>query len=87
MTTATPKALQVMAPNRKIFALKRIKLEGADREAAAGFIDEISLLQRLRGRRNIIQLIDAEVKITASVSTVRIAQLISVQASLEPAPD
>ena len=40
---------QVMAPNRKIFALKRIKLQGRDAEAASGFIDEISLLERLRG--------------------------------------
>ena len=50
-----------MAPNRKIYALKRIRLTGRDREAAAGFIDEITLLQRLRGHSNIIQLIDAEV--------------------------
>ena len=50
-----------MAPNRKIYALKRIKLQGRDREAATGFIDEISLLQQLRGHSNIIQLIDAEV--------------------------
>ena len=54
-------ALQVMAPNRKIYALKRIRLTGRDHEAAAGFIDEITLLQRLRGKSNIIQLIDAEV--------------------------
>lgn len=52
---------QVMAPNRKIYALKRIKLQGRDKEAAAGFIDEINLLQRLRGKMNIIQLLDAEV--------------------------
>ena len=50
-----------MAPNRKIFALKRIRLQGRDREAASGFIDEITLLQRLRGQRNIIQLLDSEV--------------------------
>lgn len=50
-----------MAPNRKIYALKRIKLQGRDKEAAAGFIDEINLLQRLRGKLNIIQLLDAEV--------------------------
>lgn len=54
---------QVMAPNRKIYALKRIKLQGRDKEAAAGFIDEITLLQRLRGKMNIIQLLDAEVRI------------------------
>lgn len=50
-----------MAPNRKIFALKRIKLQGKDSEASRGFVDEITLLQRLRGKPNIIQLIDAEV--------------------------
>jgi serine/threonine protein kinase len=52
---------QVMAPNRKIFALKRIKLQGKDSEASKGFVDEITLLQRLRGKQNIIQLVDAEV--------------------------
>ena len=50
-----------MAPTRKIYALKRIRLTGRDSEAAAGFIDEITLLQRLRNKPNIIQLIDAEV--------------------------
>ena len=54
---------QVMAPNRKIFALKRIKLQGKDSEASKGFVDEITLLQRLRGKQNIIQLIDAEVRL------------------------
>ncbi len=53
--------LQVMAPNRKIYALKRIRLTGRDHEAATGFINEIKLLQSLRGYSNIIQLIDAEV--------------------------
>ena len=52
-----------MAPNRKIVALKRIKLQGRDHEAAVGFIDEIALLQRLKGHSNIIQLIDAEASI------------------------
>jgi hypothetical protein len=52
---------KVMAPNRKIFALKRIRFSGRDAEAAAGFIDEIALLETLRGRANIIQLVDAEV--------------------------
>ena len=43
-----------MAPTRKIYALKRIRLTGRDSEAAAGFIDEITLLQRLRNKPNII---------------------------------
>ena len=60
----------MMAPNRKIYALKRIRLTGRDREAAAGFIDEITLLQRLRGHSNIIQLIDAEVRLELLCSIV-----------------
>lgn len=55
------KVYKVMAGNRKIYALKRIKLSNRDKEAAAGFLDEITLLRRLRGHHNIIQLIDAEV--------------------------
>jgi serine/threonine-protein kinase TTK/MPS1 len=42
-------------------ALKRIRLDGRENETIAGFIDEIKLLKTLRGRDNIIQLIDAEV--------------------------
>eukprot|EP00963_Diacronema_lutheri_P001203 scaffold76_cov363-Pavlova_lutheri.AAC.15 len=55
------KVYKVMAGNRKIYALKRIKLSNRDKEAASGFLDEITLLRRLRGHHNIIQLIDAEV--------------------------
>lgn len=55
------KVYKVMAPNRKIFALKRIRLQGRDAEAASGFLDEIRLLNSLAGRSNIIQLIDSEV--------------------------
>lgn len=55
------KVFKVMAPNRKIFALKRIKLQGRDAEAASGFLDEITLLKSLKGKSNIIQLYDSEV--------------------------
>ncbi|KAI8113435.1 hypothetical protein M9435_003437 [Picochlorum sp. BPE23] len=55
------KVYKVMAPNKKIFALKRIRLNGRDKEAAAGFLDEITLLTRLKGKSNIIQLIDSEI--------------------------
>ena len=51
-----------MAPSRKIYAIKRIRLEGRDTETAMGFIDEIRLLTRLRNQPNIIQLVDAEVR-------------------------
>jgi len=55
------KVFKVMAPSRKIYALKRIRLAGRDAEAAAGFMDEIGLLTRLRGQPGIVQLVDAEV--------------------------
>ncbi len=56
---------QVMAPNCKIYALKRIRLQGRDTEAASGFLDEITLLKRLRNKPNIIQLIDSQVGVLA----------------------
>lgn len=37
------------------------KKQGRDAEAAAGFVDEINLLNLLKGRPNIIQLVDAQV--------------------------
>lgn len=52
---------QVMGPGCKIYALKRIRLQGRDAEAARGFVDEIALLKRLRNRPNIIQLVDWQV--------------------------
>ena len=57
----TCKVFKVVSPKRKILALKRIRLDGKENETVAGFIDEIKLLKTLRGRDNIIQLIDAEV--------------------------
>ena len=55
------KVYKVMAPSRKIYALKRIRLTGRDAEAAQGFVDEIGLLTALKGRPGIVELIDAEV--------------------------
>ena len=57
----TCKVFKVVSPKRKILALKRIRLDGKETETVAGFIDEIKLLKTLRGRDNIIQLVDAEV--------------------------
>lgn len=54
------KVYKVVSPHRKIFALKRIRLNGHDKESAQGFVDEIHLLRQLQGKENIIQLIDAE---------------------------
>ena len=53
--------VQVMGPGNKIYALKRIRLTGCERDTVSGFEDEIRLLTRLKGRGNIVQLIDFEV--------------------------
>ncbi|XP_062214846.1 serine/threonine-protein kinase MPS1-like isoform X2 [Phragmites australis] len=44
-----------------IFALKKIKLRGRDYPTAYGFCQEIEYLNKLKGKSNIIQLIDYEV--------------------------
>lgn len=59
--------MQVMSSDRKIYALKRIKLEGKDPEATKGFMDEIKLLQRLKGKPSIIQIVDWEAQHSGSL--------------------
>ncbi|KXZ54690.1 hypothetical protein GPECTOR_4g758 [Gonium pectorale] len=55
------KVYKVLGLNRVIYALKRVRFQNKDQEAVKGFIDEITLLRQLRGKPNIIQLIDAQV--------------------------
>lgn len=52
---------KVISSDCKIYALKKIKLKGRDYATAYGFCQEILYLNRLRGKSNIIQLIDYEV--------------------------
>lgn len=52
---------KVISEECKIYALKKIKLRGRDYATAYGFCQEIEYLNRLKGRHNIIQLIDYEV--------------------------
>ncbi|KAK7282753.1 hypothetical protein RIF29_11779 [Crotalaria pallida] len=52
---------KVISSDCKIFALKKIKLKGRDYATAFGFCQEIEYLNRLKGKDNIIQLIDYEV--------------------------
>lgn len=44
-----------------IYALKKVKLKGRDYPTAYGFCQEIEYLNKLKGKGNIIQLIDYEV--------------------------
>ncbi|KAK7351140.1 hypothetical protein VNO77_10364 [Canavalia gladiata] len=52
---------KVISSDCRIYALKKIKLKGRDYATAFGFCQEIEYLNRLKGKDNIIQLIDFEV--------------------------
>ncbi|KAF2404019.1 kinase-like protein, partial [Trichodelitschia bisporula] len=49
---------QVMAENGKMFALKRVKLEGAEQAAVAGYKGEIDLLRKLQDVHRVVQYFD-----------------------------
>lgn len=52
---------KVISSDCTIYALKKIKLKGRDYATAYGFCQEIEYLNKLKGKNNIIQLIDYEV--------------------------
>ncbi|KAF9682589.1 hypothetical protein SADUNF_Sadunf05G0124700 [Salix dunnii] len=52
---------KVISSDCTIYALKKIKLKGRDYGTAYGFCQEILYLNKLKGKNNIIQLIDYEV--------------------------
>ncbi|KAK6115551.1 hypothetical protein DH2020_007820 [Rehmannia glutinosa] len=52
---------KVISSDCKIYALKKIKLKGRDYATAYGFCQEMKYLNTLRGKSNIIQLVDYEV--------------------------
>ncbi|RRT54671.1 hypothetical protein B296_00049013 [Ensete ventricosum] len=53
---------KVISSDCTIYALKKIRLKGRDYPTAYGFCQEIEYLNRLKGKSNIIQLVDYEVK-------------------------
>ena len=53
---------KVITSDCTIYALKKIKLKGRDYPTAYGFCQEIEYLNKLKGKGNIIQLIDYEVQ-------------------------
>ncbi|KAI4307313.1 hypothetical protein L6164_030516 [Bauhinia variegata] len=52
---------KVISSDCTVYALKKIKLKGRDYSTAYGFCQEIEYLNKLKGKNNIIQLIDYEV--------------------------
>uniref|UniRef100_A0A093VTH5 Serine/threonine-protein kinase mph1 n=1 Tax=Talaromyces marneffei PM1 TaxID=1077442 RepID=A0A093VTH5_TALMA len=57
----TSRVYRVMAENYKIFALKRVNLEDADRVTLAGYKGEIDLLKRLENVDRVVRLFDWEI--------------------------
>lgn len=60
---------KVISSDCTIYALKKIKLKGRDYATAYGFCQEIEYLNKLKGKNNIIQLIDYEV-LTSSLKSI-----------------
>ncbi|MQL71475.1 hypothetical protein Taro_003796 [Colocasia esculenta] len=60
---------KVITSDCTIYALKRIVLKGRDYSTACGFYQEIEYLKKLKGKSNIIQLIDYEVQTCAPTRT------------------
>lgn len=56
------KVFKVISPSKKIYALKRIHLNKDQHDAStmSGFLDEVKLLRKLRGKEHIVQLIAYE---------------------------
>ena len=59
---------KVISSDCTIYALKKIKLKGRDYTTAYGFCQEIVYLNKLKGKNNIIQLVDYEVCIFILIS-------------------
>jgi serine/threonine-protein kinase TTK/MPS1 len=70
---------KVISAECSIYALKKIKLKGREYPTAYGFCQEIEYLNKLKGKSNIIQLIDYEVLFYHLISRVT---LVSISASL-----
>ncbi|KAG4306210.1 hypothetical protein PORY_000198, partial [Pneumocystis oryctolagi] len=55
------KVFRVMDQNHKMFALKKVHFDKADKSAVVNFKDEIELLKKLSGHERIIKLYDSEI--------------------------
>eukprot|EP00158_Paraphelidium_tribonemae_P003181 Partr_v1_DN25938_c0_g1_i2_m68724 putative ttk protein kinase len=55
------KVFKVLAPNGKIYALKRVGLKGIDESTLSGYVNEIALLKRMESCDRIINLHEFEI--------------------------
>jgi serine/threonine protein kinase len=57
------KVYKVLGPDFKVYALKRVRPLHMNKKTLAIFQNEINLMKRLRGRPNIIELVDSEINV------------------------
>ncbi|GMP47087.1 hypothetical protein CsSME_00015009 [Camellia sinensis var. sinensis] len=74
---------KVISSDCTIYALKKIKLKGRDYATAFGFCQEIEYLNKLKGKNNIIQLIDYEVTDKALLQEVMNGSIINKDAKVK----
>jgi serine/threonine-protein kinase TTK/MPS1 len=55
------KVYKVLGPDFQVYALKRVRPTQMNSKTQAIFQNEIDLMKKLRGRPNIIELIDSEI--------------------------
>jgi hypothetical protein len=58
------KVYKVFDAKKNIYALKKVKLKGCSQQITRGFMNEVLMLKHLRGKKNIVQLIDYEARTT-----------------------
>lgn len=56
-----------MDEKNNLFAIKKVDISKNDAESRASFINEIHLLEKLRGKGQIIRLVDSEINDTKKV--------------------
>ncbi|CAL5333326.1 unnamed protein product [Camellia sinensis] len=74
---------KVISSDCTIYALKKIKLKGRNYATAFGFCQEIEYLNKLKGKNNIIQLIDYEVTDKALLQEVMNGSIINKDAKVK----
>lgn len=60
---------------KRVYAIKRVRLDGMDRTALKGFKNEISLLEKLKTEERVIEIIDYEITSSAILVVLEFGEL------------
>src|SRR4051812_42776079 len=55
------KVYKVLSSAGVILALKKVHIEGADKVAVEGYLNEIALLRKLKGSGRVVEMVESEV--------------------------